>query len=128
MRVVRGGGRCKSINGGAPSPPAGRRDRRSGRCGGDPVVVELQEVVRRRDQAPFASAGGSAAALEAFDRAVELDLAEDRLDGDLSVAVEDPPFGRGERVAHEVVEASVPAGPGAFAQAAVGRDEDLYAV
>jgi hypothetical protein len=57
------------------------------------VIVELQEVVRRRDQAPFASAGGSAAALEAFDRAVELDLAEDRLDGDLSLAVEVRPSG-----------------------------------
>ena len=55
-----------------PRPPGGGwRDRSSGRCGGDPVVVELHEVVRRRDQAPFASAGGSAAALEAFDRAVE---------------------------------------------------------
>ena len=49
------------------------------------MVVELQEVVRRRDQSPFASAGGSASALEAFDRAVELDLAEDRLDGDLAL-------------------------------------------
>src|SRR5215218_4089750 len=106
----------------------GCRDRRSGPCGGDPAVVELWEVVRRRDQAPFASAGGSAPALEAFDRAVELDLAEDRLDGDLSLAVEGPAFGRGEHAAHEVVKASVPAGPGAFAQAAVGRYEDLHAV
>ena len=44
------------------------------------------------------------------------------------MAVEGPPFGRGEHAAHEVLEASVPAGPGAFAQAAVGRHEDLHAV
>jgi hypothetical protein len=91
-----GGSRRRAVHvgpAGAATGRRGRRDRRSGRCGGDPVIVELQEVVRRRDQAPFASAGGSAAALEAFDRAVELDLAEDRLDGDLSLAVEVRPSG-----------------------------------
>src|SRR5215213_6650999 len=121
--------RAVRVGAAAPRPPGGDyRDRRSGRRGGAPVVVELQEVVRRRDQSPFASAGGSAPALEAFDSAVELDLAEDGLDGDLSLAVEGPPFGCGEHAAHEVVEAAVPAGPGAFAQSAVGRNQDLHAV
>src|SRR3954454_2027973 len=39
------------------------------------VVVELEEDVGRCDQAPFAAAGGSAAALEASDRVVGLDPA-----------------------------------------------------
>src|SRR5215211_5661707 len=120
--------RGASRRGGAVTARRGCRARRSGRCGGDPVVVELHEVVRRRDQAPFASAGGSAPALEAFDRAVELDLAEDRLDGDLALAVERPPFGCSEDAAHDVVEAAVPAGSGAFAQSAVGREQDVDAV
>nr|WP_259315758.1 hypothetical protein [Capillimicrobium parvum] len=50
--------------------------------------MELEQVVSGGDQSPFAAAGGSAAALEASDRAVELDLGEHRLDGDLSLPVE----------------------------------------
>src|SRR5688572_14215827 len=53
----------------AMAPP-----RVSGRDGSEAVVVELQQVVRRRDEPPFASAGRPASALEASDRAVELDL------------------------------------------------------
>jgi hypothetical protein len=49
--------------------------------------VELEQVVGGGDEPPFASAGGSAAALEAFDGAVELDLAKDGFDGDLALAV-----------------------------------------
>src|ERR687892_73818 len=60
------------------------------------VVVELEQVVRGRDEPPFASAGRSASALEASDRAVELDLAEHGLDGDLALAVEGAPVGSGQ--------------------------------
>ena len=70
------------------SGPAGRG---SGRCDGEPVAVELEEVVSRRDQPPFASACGPASALEASDLAVELDLAEHRFDSDLALAVKGAP-------------------------------------
>src|SRR5512132_1647861 len=43
-------------------------------------AVSSQQVVRGRDEPPFRPAGGSAAALEAADLAVELDLSEDGLD------------------------------------------------
>src|SRR3954454_14316276 len=100
----------------------------SGQGGSEAVVVELQQVVRGRDEPPFASACGPAAALEASDLAVELDLAEHGLDGDLALAVMVAPGGGGEHVAHEVIEAAGPAGTGALAQAGVGRDEHLDAV
>ncbi len=112
----------------AAGPPGARPDRLSGRRGGDLVVVELEEVVGRGDQSPFTSACGSAAALKAFDRTVELDLTEDRLDGDLSVAIQAAAFGRRQGAAHEVIKAAVPTGPGALAQAAVGRHKDLNAI
>src|SRR4051812_17733323 len=100
----------------------------SGRGVGEAVVVELQEVVGGRDEPPFASACGPASALEASDLAVELDLAEHRLDGDLALAIEGAPSGRGEHTTHEVIEAAGPAGTGALAQAGVGRHEHLDAV
>jgi hypothetical protein len=54
------------------APPAGLGRRRRSECrGGESVVVELEQVVGGRDQSPLAAAGGAAAALEAFDRAVE---------------------------------------------------------
>jgi hypothetical protein len=40
------------------------------------VVVELEQVVGGGDQSPFAATSGPAAALDACDRAVELDLAK----------------------------------------------------
>jgi hypothetical protein len=46
----------------------------SGGDGGEAVVVELEQVVGCRDEPPFASAGRPAAALEASDLAVELDI------------------------------------------------------
>jgi hypothetical protein len=52
------------------------------------VAVELEEIVGRGDEPPFGAAGGSAAALEAADLAVELDLSEDGLDRGLALAVE----------------------------------------
>src|SRR5215207_4651954 len=79
------------------------------------------------DQSPFAATGRSAAALEAFDRAVELDLAEDGLDCDLALAVEVVAERCREYAAHERVHAAGPARPWASAQAGVGRDEDLDA-
>jgi hypothetical protein len=66
--------------------------------------------------------------LEASDRAVELDPVEHGLDGDLALAVEAAPVGRGEHAAHEVVEATGPAGTDTLALAGVGRDEHLHAV
>src|SRR4051794_1493794 len=126
-RVTRRGGSA-SMDVAVERCAARPRRSASGRVGGDAVVVELVEVVGGGDEPPFASACRSAAALEASDRAVGLDLAEHRLDGHLPVAVEAAPGGRGEDAAHEVVEPAGPAGPGALAQAGVGRDEDLDAV
>src|SRR3954469_22851990 len=108
----------------APRDAAGRPAcRSSGRGGCEAVVVELEDVVGGGDHSPLAANGGSTAALEAFDRAVELDLAEHRLDGDLALAVELAALGRREDATHGVVEAAGPARPCALAQTAVGRDE-----
>src|SRR5918994_6351532 len=56
--------------------------------GGDLVGVELEQVVGCRDEPPFRPAGGSSAALEASDLAVELQLPEYRLDRGLAPAGE----------------------------------------
>src|SRR3954464_3551068 len=80
--------------------------------GGDLVAVELEEVVGRGDESPLASAGGPAAAGEAFERAVELDLAEDGLDRDLALAIELAALRCGQDAAHEVKALAGPAGPG----------------
>lgn len=110
------------------SPPAVRRPPPRSWCrGGEAVVVELEQVVRGCDESPFAAAGGSAAALEAFDRAVELDLPEDWFDRDLALAVELVAVGRREHAAHERVHAAGPARALASAQAGVGWHEDLDA-
>ena len=60
--------------------PGLRRDDVSGGCEREVVLVQLQQVVGGGDQAPFGSAGGSAASLEAVDAAVELRVGEDGLD------------------------------------------------
>src|SRR4051794_17392050 len=113
----------------APRDAAGCPARHSsGRGGREAVVVELEDVVGGGDHSPLAADGGSAAALEAFDRAVELDLAEHGLDRDLALAVELAALGGREDAAHGVVEAARPAGPGALAQPAVGWDEHRDAV
>src|SRR3954452_67040 len=96
--------------------------------GREAVAMQLQEVVRRRDKSPFASAGRAAAALEASDLAVELQLAEHRLDGHLALAVERAALGRGEHAAHKVIAAAGPPWTWGLAQAGVGWDEDLDAV
>src|ERR1700750_936778 len=105
------------------APPAAEPPPRSGCCGGESVVVELEQVVGGRDQSPYAAAGGSSAALEAFGRAVELDLAEHGLDRDLALAVEVMAGRCGEHVAHERVHAAGPARPLAPAQAGIWWDE-----
>src|SRR3954453_12408071 len=79
----RGGERPAAAPAAEPPPRAGCRGGAAGVVGLEPVMVELQEGVGGGAQSPFAAAGGSAAALEAFGRAVELDLAEHRLDRDL---------------------------------------------
>jgi hypothetical protein len=61
------------------------------------MAVELQEIVGGGDEPPFRPAGRSAAALEAADLAVELELAEDRLDGCLALAVKRAAVRGGER-------------------------------
>jgi hypothetical protein len=43
------------------------------------VLVELDEVVGRRHEAPFGADGGSAAAMKADEAAVVFGVAEDRL-------------------------------------------------
>ena len=85
--------------------------------------MELEEVVGGGDEAPFRVAGGSAAALEAVEAAVELRVREHRLDGFLSSSVERFAELGLEHGAHERVGAAVPARPGAFALVGVGRDE-----
>src|SRR4051812_18042407 len=80
---VRRAVRSTGAAGSSAALPAARRPPRTWRRGGESVGVKLEQVVGRGDQSPFAAAGGSAAALEALDRAVEIDLAEHRLDGGL---------------------------------------------
>ena len=63
---------------------AGAGERFLGGCERGLVAVELEEVVGGGDQPPFRPAGGSAAALEAVDAAVELGVGEHGLDGDLA--------------------------------------------
>src|SRR3954454_11196845 len=92
------------------------------------MVVEFEDVVGGGDQSPFAADGGSAAALEAFDRAVELDLPEHGLDRDLALAVELSALGSREHAAHRVIGAAGPARPWALAQAAVGWHENRDAL
>src|SRR5688500_5349463 len=98
----------------AAAPPP-----RSGCRGGEAVGVELEQVVGGRDQSPLAATGGSASALEAFDRPVELDLTEHRLDRDLALAVEVVAVVCGEHAAHKGVHAAGPARPLAATQAGV---------
>jgi len=94
----------------------------------DLVAVELEEVVGGGDKPPFGPAGRSAAALEAADLAVELQLAEDRLDRGLAPAIEVVAVRGREHASHEVIEAPGPSGTSAAAQAGVRRDEHLDAV
>ena len=52
------------------------------------MLVELEEVVRGRDQPPFGAGGSAPAAEEAGEAAVVLGVAEDRLDQCPGVGVE----------------------------------------
>src|SRR3954468_22756627 len=101
------------MRGGAPPLPLGRE-------GGGPVAVELEEVVGGGDQSPFRAAGRSAAALKALDLAVELQLAEDRLDRGLALPVKRAPLRGREHAAHGVIETASPSRARAAAQARVG--------
>src|SRR3954469_17948428 len=111
------GGSVDAVGGGARLLSGGYRGRG--------VPPELQEVVRRGDQAPFRARGGSAAALEAAAAAVELSVGEHRLDHALALGVEAAAAIGRQDATHERVEPAVPAGPGAFALAGVGRDQHL---
>src|SRR4051812_22471146 len=76
---------------------------------GDLVLVELEKVVGRVDQAPFGANGGSASAVKAIEATVELGVGEHRLDELLSLSIELAAVVGVEHAAHEGVEATVPA-------------------
>src|SRR3954451_10000092 len=109
-----GGGRAGYGGGGGAAPRVSRGG------GAEAVIVELEEIVGCCDEPPFRPTGLSAAALEGSDLAVELQLAEDGLDGDLPGPVGGAPDGRGEHAAHEVIEAAGPSRPRRRAQPGVG--------
>jgi hypothetical protein len=71
--------------------------------GSDPVVVELEQVVSRGDEAPFRPHGESASSSELPKPAV-LGVAEHRLDCLLSLAVDLVPMFAGEHATHDVIE------------------------
>jgi hypothetical protein len=79
------------------------------------VAVELEEVVGGGDQAPPGPDGGSAASVEAVDAAVVFGVGKDRLDELLATSVEAGSQLGAQDLAHEAVEAAVPAGPVALA-------------
>src|SRR4051795_11684661 len=89
----------------------------SGGCKG--VSVELQEVVGGRDEAPLGADGGASSSSEA----VELRVAEHRLDHRLALPIKRAAVVAGEDSAHEGVVAPFPAAPGALALAGVRRDQ-----
>src|SRR3954451_11414791 len=104
-----------------PGPPPRSGDRGEG-------LVEFDEVVGGGDQSPFGAGGGAAASGEAGEAAVVFGVTEDRLDQLFALRVElVTALGR-ERVAHEVIGAAGPAGPGAAAAAGVGRDQHRDAI
>src|SRR3954468_24892322 len=109
----------------APTPPAAAGPPLSGGYRGRGVPPELQAVVGGGDQAPFRAGSGSAAALEAVAAAVEPGVGEHRLDHALALGVEAAAAIGRQDATHERVEPAVPAGPGAFALAGVGRDQHL---
>jgi hypothetical protein len=92
------------------------------------VLVELQEVVGRADQAPFGANGGPAPSVKAIQATVELGLGEHRLDELLSLSIELAAVVGVEHPAHEGVEATVPAGSRRLASAGVRRDQHPDAV
>jgi hypothetical protein len=96
--------------------------------GGDLVAVQLQEIVGGGDEPPFRAAGRSAAALEAADLTVALELPENGLDRGLALAGERAAAGGSEHVSHEVIKPAGPSGARAAAQARVRRNEHLDAV
>src|SRR3954447_1982919 len=94
----------------------------SGGCEG--VSVELEEVVGGRDEAPLGADGGASSSSEAVHAAVELRLAEHRLDHRLALPVKRAAVVAGEDSAHEGVVAAVPAAPGTLALGGVGGNQD----
>lgn len=105
----------------------GRRGRPLGRLGRCGHLPELQKVVGGGDHAPFGACGGSAAALESVDLAIEFRLSEDGLDHRLSAPVKTAAVVVGEHSSHVRVDAALPAGPRRFSPARVRRDQDLDA-
>src|SRR3954453_20110709 len=90
----------------------------SGGCKG--VSVELQEVVGGRDEAPLDADGGASSSAEA----VELRVAEHRLDHRLALPIKRAAVVAGEDSAHEGVVAAFPAAAGTPALAGVGGNQD----
>jgi hypothetical protein len=71
--------------------------------------VELEEVVRGRDERPFGSDGRASSSSEPVDAAVELRLTEDGLDHRLALALKLAAALAREDAAHERVIAACPA-------------------
>jgi hypothetical protein len=85
--------KCVRAGRGAARADAGERVRgaragSSGGGGGELVLVKLQEVVGRADQAPFGPNGGPASSVKAVSATVELGVGEHRLDKLVSLSVE----------------------------------------
>jgi hypothetical protein len=89
--------------------------------------VELEKVVRGRDEPPFGADGRAASSSETVDAAVELRLTEHGLDHRLALAVKPAAALAGEDAAHEGVIAACPAAASALALAGVRRDQHLDA-
>src|SRR3954447_2973319 len=73
------------------------------------VAVELEQIPGGGDQSPFRASGGSSAAQETVDAAVELGVSEDGLDHHLTSAVELISELAFQDAAHEGVASAVPA-------------------
>jgi hypothetical protein len=112
-----------SMSSPAVGSPAVAVRTRSGRLGGDPVVVESEEVVSGVDQPPFRAHGRTPAAVEPVDLAVELRVGEHRLDHSLASAVEALAVFTGEHAAHELIHTAGPPGSDTVAFVRVGWDQ-----
>ena len=91
----------------SPTRVSGRR--------GDPVAVELQQIVRAVTSR-HSIARGSPSSHEPVDAAVVFDLAEHRLDRDLALGVELAPAVGAQLLAHLFIDAVFPAAAFALAQ------------
>ena len=73
-------------------------------AGCESVALELEEIVGRGDEFPFAGAGGESPALEAADASGSFDLSEDGFDGGCSLRVAPTTVGCSEPGEHVVTD------------------------